>query len=256
MFKKELEQCSSLCDITIVNNVHITMYKTFITLLRGRAAEVHKEVADRNALALLDQQIRDATASLDRARKALAIAIGQDRQEAARLQATMGEIAQLETRVTAAIEAESDALAREGAEAIARLEADREASMSARHLFEREIVRLKAHVSQAEQRLTAVDRGRRIARASEAVRSLRGGRIETSSPYQATLSDAEATLTRLRERQADAASAEDVFDDLTSVKGPADISERLAAEGFGPRLRASADDVLERLKSRCAATVA
>ena len=53
------------------------MFKTLITLVRGRSVAIAEEVADQNALLILDQQMRDATGALDRAKKALAIAIAQ-----------------------------------------------------------------------------------------------------------------------------------------------------------------------------------
>jgi len=51
------------------------MLKTLITLVRGRTFAIAEEVADQNALLILDQQMRDASGALDRAKKALAVAI-------------------------------------------------------------------------------------------------------------------------------------------------------------------------------------
>ena len=61
------------------------MFKTFVTFFRGSAAAAGEEFADRNALVILDQQIRDAANSLERAKRALALAIAQDGQEASRI---------------------------------------------------------------------------------------------------------------------------------------------------------------------------
>lgn len=225
------------------------MFKTLMTLMRGQAAAAGEEIIDRNALVILDQQMRDATSALERARRALALAIAQDGQEGRRLEALNGQITGLEVRVTDALAAGSDGLAREGAEAIARLEAERDAVQTARALFATEIGRLRAHVGQAEGRIGALDRGRRIARASEAVRNLQKGRIELETPYRTTLSEAEQTLLRLREKQAEAQAAEEALDAIDAATGPVRVAEKLAAEGFGPRIRTTADDVLARLRA-------
>jgi phage shock protein A len=227
------------------------MFKTLITLVRGRSFAIAEEVADQNALLILDQQMRDATGALDRAKKALAVAIAQESQEGQRLDATRSRIEDLETRAVAAIEAGRDDLATEAAEAIATLEAERDASLTARALFAAEIAKLKGHVLQQQMRFSQLERGRRIARAAEAVRVARRGRIEGAPIFAGTLAEAEATLARLREHQVEADAAESAFDAAT---GPIAVAEKLSAEGFGPRLKPNTADVLARLRQRAAGT--
>ena len=225
------------------------MFKTLFLLIRGSAASAAEELADRNALLILDQQMREAGAAIERAKRALALAIAQDGAEAKRLDAAIARIADLEVRVKAALEAGNEGIAREGAEAIAALEAERDAAQAARTLFASEIARLRALVTQAEQRLTALDRGRRVARAAESVRSMRKTPIEEGRPNESTLSEAEATLQRLRERQAESMAADDALAQLDPAMNPTDVAERMAAQGFGPRLKTTADDVLARLRA-------
>jgi phage shock protein A len=78
---------------------------------------------------------------------------------------------------------------------------------------------------------------------------MRQGRIETGPAYESTLAEAEETLKRLRERQVEAEAAETALDELDGAAA-ASVTEKLAAKGFGPRLRSTADDVLDRLRSR------
>jgi len=229
------------------------MLKTLVTLVRGRTFAIAEEVADQNALLILDQQMRDASGTLDKAKKALAVAVAQDGQESQRLDTTRARIEDLETRAVAAIEAGRDDLATEAAEAIATLEAERDASLTARAFFAAEINKLKGHVLQQQMRFSQLERGRRIARAAEAVRVARRGRIEGAPIFAGTLAEAEATLDRLREHQVEADAAEAALDALDAANGPIAIAERLSAEGFGPRLRPNAADVLARLRERAAA---
>jgi phage shock protein A len=226
------------------------MFKTVLTLFRGSVAAAGEELEGRNALLILDQQMRDAAAAVDRAKRTLALAIAQDQQEGRRLDATNARIADLEIRATAALDGGREDLAREAAEHIAALEADRDAAMTARALFASEITRLKRHVSNAEARITELDRGRRIARASEAVRALRRSGIEAARPYESTLPEAENTLKRLRERQVEAQAADEALVELDTASGPLATAEKLAEQGFGPRLKSTADDVLARLNAK------
>ena len=226
------------------------MFKTVFTLFRGSVAVVEEELEDRSALLILDQQMRDAAAAVERSKRSLALAIAGDQQEGRRLEATNARIADLEVRATAALDGGREDLAREAAQAIANLEADRDAAMTARTLFASEITRMKAQVANAEARITELDRGRRIARAAETVRALRRGGIEAARPYDSTLPEAENTLKRLRARQIEAQAASDALIELDAATGPLATAEKLAEQGFGPRLKSTADDVLARLNAK------
>src|SRR5262245_49783920 len=111
------------------------MFKTIVTLVRGATARAEEEFADRSALLILDQQIRDAAAGIERPKRALAVAIAQDEAEGKRLDTTVNRIADLEERATAALAGGGDDLACEAAEAIAVLEVDCDAIREARTAF-------------------------------------------------------------------------------------------------------------------------
>lgn len=51
------------------------MFKTVVTLFRGSVAAASEELEDRTALLILDQQMRDAAAAVERGKRTLALAI-------------------------------------------------------------------------------------------------------------------------------------------------------------------------------------
>jgi phage shock protein A len=226
------------------------MFKTVLTLFRGSVAAAEEGLEDRSALLILDQQMRDTAAAIERFKRMLALAIAQDQQEGRRLDATNARIADLEIRATAALDGGREDLAREAAQSIANLETDRDAAITARTLFAAEIARLKRHLANTEARIGELDRGRRIARASEAVRVLHRGGVEAARPYESTLPEAENTLKRLRERQMEAQAADQALIELDAASAPLATAEKLAEQGFGPRLKSTADDVLARLNEK------
>jgi phage shock protein A len=226
--------------------------KMFFTLIRGASAVAEEEFVDRSALLILDQQIRDAAGAIERGKQALAIAIAQDEAEGKRLESTLARIADLEERAAAALGAGREDLAGEAAEAIAVMEADRDAVREARDSFAAEVAHLRKSVATAGHRLADLRRGRRIAQAGEAVR-----RLKTGSPGfagTAALADAEATLRRLRERQQEDAATEAALQSLDSRATLEALAGRLEAAGFGRRTRTTAADVLDRLRKRNAPT--
>ena len=225
------------------------MFKTIVTLMRGAAAAAEEQVVDRSALLILDQQVRDAAGAIERSKRALAIAIAQDEAEGKRLETTLKGIADLEERATAALAGGREDLAAEGAEAIALMEADRDAIREARAAFASDISQLKATVANAGYRLAELERGRRIAHATESVRRLRTSSRPTG-PDAASLSEAESTLKRLRERQAEDAAAAAAYDRLNPGLDAGNTASRLEAAGFGRRTRPTAADVLARLREK------
>ncbi|WP_434712328.1 PspA/IM30 family protein [Rhizobium sp. YTUHZ045] len=223
------------------------MFKLISTLLRGRAHDAEQAFADRNAVPLLAQQIRDAAQSIQSARRSVAVAIAQNEQEKGQHATILARIADLETRATAALTKGNEGLAREAAEAIAFLEAERDASEQAQSQFTTAIAKLKGIVRDAEARLQALQRGERLARATQEAQKLD---IAVAGPGLATLDEAEETLARLRLRQSQNELTAAALKEMESATRPAGIIEKLANAGCGAPLTSSADDVLARLKSR------
>ncbi|MBX5087499.1 PspA/IM30 family protein [Rhizobium lentis] len=223
------------------------MFKLISTLLRGRAHDAEQAFADRHAVPLLAQQIRDAAQSIQTARRSVAVAIAQNEQEKAQHQTILARIADLETRATAALTKGNEGLAREAAEAIAFLEAERDASEQAQSQFTTGIAKLKGIVRDAEARLQALQRGERLARATQEAQKLD---IAVAGPGLATLDEAEETLARLRLRQSQNDLTAAALKEMESATRPAGIIEKLANAGCGAPLSSSADEVLARLKSR------
>src|SRR4029079_13818408 len=152
---------------------------------------------------LLDQQIRDAASATERAKRALSIAISQDEAAGKRLETTLARTRDLEARAPDALTDSRDDLANEAAEAIALMEADRDAIKQARAAFAADASQLRSAVTNAGHRLAELERGRRIALGAESVRRLKAGSGTSSGAGMAALAEAERTLQRLRERQAE-----------------------------------------------------
>ena len=223
------------------------MFKLISILLRGRAHDAEQAFADRKAVPLLAQQIRDAAQSIQSARRSVAVAIAQNEQEKVQHGMIVARIDDLENRASAALAKGNEGLAREAAEAIAYLEAERDASEKAQAQFSTSVDKLKGIVRASEARLQELQRGERLARATQEAQKLD---VVVAGPGLATLDDAEETLARLRLRQSQNELTAAALQDMEGAIRPAGIIEKLANAGCGAPLRSSADDVLARLKSR------
>jgi phage shock protein A len=223
------------------------MFKQIVTLIRGRGYEASQDFVDRNALSILRQQIRDGAEAVTAARKAVAIAIAQNEQEATHLTRLVERIGDLEERAVAAIEKGEMGLAREAADTIALLETERHSSEAAQTSFAAEIERLKRVVRNSETRLRELQRGERVAAATERTQRLRHTvpGISTSG-----LRDAEETLARLRMRQHQLDAVDTAMTEMEKNGDPAEMSRKLAEAGCGAPITTTGNAVLERLKKR------
>lgn len=221
------------------------MFKQILTLMRGRVHEAEEAFGDRHALPILAQQIRDAARGVEAARRAVAVAIAQNRLETENAERLAARIKDLESRAIAALEMGRDDLAAEAAGSIARLETELQNARQVQAEFSGGIDRLRQAVRQSEMRLSALRRGERLALARDRTR-----RLSNDAPGDNTLADAEATLARLERRQREAELTAEALTTLETGPDPVALAEKLAAAGCGRPLVTSADEVLQRLRAR------
>lgn len=221
------------------------MLNALLTLFRATFAEAGQQVTDDNAFLTVAQQVRDITAAIAASKRALALIIVQDKVEAARHAAVVADIADLEIRAMSALQGGREELAAQAAEAIASLDAERLAIKENCSATAKEIADLRAAIHDAGARLANIERLRRIAAASEAVRRLKA---RSNASGLSVLAEAEANLQRLRKRQIEQADVDKVLDAIEADSSPQAIAARLEAEGFGPRTKMSGADVLARLR--------
>ena len=222
------------------------MFKLFVTLLRGRNADAAESLTDTLALPILRQQLRDCAAGVETARRAVAMVMAyaeRERKAAARITA---QLADLETRALAALAQGRDDLASEAAGAIAQLEAEAATTARALATYDAEIAHLRGVLADAEARLRDLQRGQRLAIATDHSQRLHG------AATVATLDEAEATLARLQLRQSNLDASRAAMLELSASTNAEAMQNRLAAAGCGAPLRPDAASVLQRLKARAA----
>ncbi len=224
------------------------MMRTFQLLLRGAIADNAQAVHDANAVAILRQQIRDAASGLAGARRELAVAMAYQSAEQRALDALAGRIETVSEAARAALADGREDLGRDAAGLIAALEDESQDRAAAMAGFAAEVRRLRQLAQQGQERLRGLDRGLQTARAAEAIRraGLNGRRAVALST--GALGDAEATLARLRDRQAQETDFCDALAALGEAQEADGIETRLDASGYGRR-RTDPDTVLARLRA-------
>jgi len=224
------------------------MIRLIKTLMRGTAARAEEGLADRHALLVLEQQIRDAAAEVERGKRSLALAVAREDAERKRILGLRARASDLEARAVEALAAGRDALASEAAASIADIENEHDAGSAALASFSAEVARLRDAVNASMRRLAELNRGRRVAEVADAAGRLREVRARSVDP--GALAAAESTLRRLRARQAEEVVADAALSAINAASSPGDVAERLAAEGFGPGAVVTGGQVLARLRKQ------
>ncbi|RWX63120.1 PspA/IM30 family protein [Mesorhizobium sp. M4B.F.Ca.ET.089.01.1.1] len=217
------------------------------TLLDGAGAKAEDRLKDQFAVDLLAQRIRDAEAGLACAKQTLASLIVRQRAEQASLDQLDRRIADLETRTRSALAAGAEALAHDGASAIAELENEREVRRGTVRSLTEKTLRMRLSLEQAHRRIVDLNQGMISARAIDAEQKAQR-RLNRSIGRTASLNEAEALLARIRER-GDPFEEASILDEIDAGLSQEAIRGKLEEAGHGPSTKVRAQDVLERLKS-------
>ncbi|MGL5136583.1 MAG: PspA/IM30 family protein, partial [Beijerinckiaceae bacterium] len=95
------------------------MFRLFSTLMRGAAADAEDAVFNANAIRILEQQLREAAASLEHARKELACAMAHRSAEQRAVEALAKRVDELDLAIRDALAADRADLAGDAAAALA-----------------------------------------------------------------------------------------------------------------------------------------
>jgi phage shock protein A len=197
-------------------------------------------------MANLERSLAAAHHAHTSARRTLALAMAEETRETERRLALVAKTSDLEQRAIAALRAGRDDLANQAAEAIAAMTADINASEHASQRFLAEVTLARREVEAQRNRLSELDRGRRLARIGNAVTAT----IRTSETGLDRFSEAEAALAKVTAENHDAR-----FVQRELTPPTAHLIERLSDAGFGETTQIHASDVLMRLRAAAATDI-
>lgn len=230
------------------------MLKTFTTLLRGAVAEAEEAVFDANAIRMLEQQLRDAAASLEVSRRELACAIAHEASEERAIAALQQRAGELEESARKALAAAREDMAQEAAVVIAAIEDETAERRTALERFSAEVRRLKLVSEDGRKRLADLRRGLELARAQDALRRAGANGRRALAAGSGALREAESTLARIREQSLKDQDVAAALDEMERRACGQDLADRLSSAGFGPKVKTNPADVLARLRTAKPAT--
>lgn len=223
------------------------MFKTLSTLAKAFSFEAEEAVRDQYSVTLINQKIREAEGNLKLAKTTLASLILRHRNEMQGITRIAAQIADLETRARAALEAGAKSQAAEAAEAIADLENEKAVRDQTVASLDQRIAQIRHSIEKANRRLTSLKQGAVAARSVAAERAAQK-KVASSLGGQTSFAEAEDLIARLV-GQSDPFEEAQVLEEIDADLNHTNLADRMAGQGFGPNTRSSADDVLARLRS-------
>ena len=223
------------------------MFKTLSTLITGANARAEDRVRDAFAIELIDQKIREAEASLKAGKATLATLIQRQRSEKSQRDGLRSRITDLTSRAQAAVDAADDDMALQAADAIAQMENELTVRNGTCDRLDQKVLRLRGSIEQGHRRIIDLKQGAIQARA---VRREQDIQVKLGAVTQSSATEeAEELIARVLGRD-DPFEQSQIVAEINNDLSHGTLTDRMSDAGFGDPTRATAQDVLNRLKSK------
>lgn len=224
------------------------MFGTLRTLMVGANARAEERVRDTYAIELIEQKIREATASLQAAKGTLASLIQRHRAEAKQVQSVKHRIADLTKRATDALEDDNEDMAAQAANAIAALENELNGREQTVARLDQRITQLRQSVETGHRRIVDLKQGMISAKAVRHEQHIQS-RLNTTISSQSSVQEAEELIAQVLGKEDPFEQAE-IMTDIERGLSHDTLADRMSDAGYGSATRTTGVDVLKRLKKK------
>ena len=224
------------------------MFRTLSTLIVGANARGEDRVRDAFAIELIDQKIREAETSLKTAKGTLASLIQRQRAEDQQRKNLQGRIADLTKRAQEALAADREDMAQQAAEAIAQMENELTVRTETLGRLNQKVLRLRTSIEAGHRRIIDLKQGAIQARAVRREQTIQS-KMNSTIGHTSSVEEAEELISRVLGRDDPFEQAE-ILSEINRELDHTGITDRMGDAGFGASTRATADDVLNRLKTK------
>ena len=227
----------------------MNLWSKMLTALRGGMNEAGEAVVDTQALRILDQEVRDASAELKLSKESLVSIIAQQKVAEQKVEALVGSITEYEGYALKALEQKDEALALEIAEKIATLENQKGFEEEAVNGFSTSAARLKAAIASADNNIKRLKQQIDTVKATESVQRAQESVSQRYAGSNTKLQTAMDSLERIKQKQTLTAAKLQAAEELQGSTAEQSLQEKLQQAGIANQGQ-QASNVLERLKNK------
>ena len=227
----------------------MSLLSKILTLFRGTAHEAGQAVVDKNALKILDQEIRDAGNDLVRSKEELTKVMAQRQLLATRSADRQAKRAEYEGYIAGALRQGNEQLAREVAERLSAVETDLEQDIQTLSQYDASIRALKSAIGETERKLARVKQQVDTVKATEAVQRAQGAVAARYSGANGKVGTALDSLERIQAKQAEKGARLIAAQQLEAETGDNDLNSKLKSAGLLGQSH-SVDNILDRFRDK------
>lgn len=223
------------------------MFKTLATLINGQHARTEDRVRDAFAIELIDQKIHESENSLRAAKATLASLIQRQRSENKQHESLKVRVNDLTKRAKEALDNDREDMAAEAARAIANMENELTVRSETLERLDQKVMRLRSSIESGHRRIIDLKQGAIQARAVRREQNIQV-QMTKNGVQNGSVEEAEELISRVLGRD-DPFERGEILADINRDLDGDGLTDRMADVGFGDATRATADDVLARLKA-------
>ena len=227
----------------------MSIWAKVATAVRGGVSEAGEAIVDKQALRILEQEIRDADNALGRSKEALTGIIAKRKLADKKVGSLKSSLTEYEGYAMKALDKDDDGLAVEIAEKIAGLETELLGEEGLAKAFSESEGQLRKTVGQTEANLKRLKQQVDTVKATESVQRSQAAVAARHSGTGSSMRSALDSLERLKSKQAERAAKFEAASELAESTEEVSLDAKLKAAGIVDG-GASGGDVLARLKAK------
>jgi len=227
----------------------MSIWAKVATAVRGGVSEAGEAIVDKQALRILEQEIRDADSELGRSKESLTGIIAKRKLADKKVDSLKSSLTEYEGYAMKALDKDDDGLAVEIAEKIAGLETELLGEEGLAKAFSESEGQLRKTVGQTEANLKRLKQQVDTVKATESVQRSQAAVAARHSGAGSSMRSALDSLERLKSKQAERAAKFEAASELAESTEEVSLDAKLKAAGIVDG-GASGGDVLARLKAK------
>lgn len=220
-----------------------------VTAFKGLVAETGENIADNQAIRIMDQELREATDDISKAKQELTKIMAKRVAVKRRVDDLTNKISSHEDMAGQALGKGDEQLATDICERIGTFEGELETEKSMLQTFEHSETSLKSNLKKADARLKSLKQQQDILKATEAVQNAQGVVANRFSGSSSKMTSAMSSLERIKERQQERSDRFTAADSLAEEESGDDLDRRMKAAGIGES-SSKKNDIMARIKAK------